>query len=1074
MEDLTGKQLGQYRVVEPLGEGGMAAVYKAYQPAMDRYVALKILPRHFASDPEFVGRFKQEAKVIAKLRHVYILPVHDFGEVDGYTYIVMPFIETGTLAERLEGQPLPLLKVRKFISQVGDALGFAHSLDIVHRDVKPSNILIDEMENCLLTDFGIAKIVEGTTKFTQTGATIGTPAYMSPEQILGEKLDGRSDIYSLGIVLFEMATGRQPFRAETPPAIFVKHLHDPLPLPRTLNPDLPESLERVILKTLDKDRANRYASAAEMVQAIKDAIPEKPRDEVTIVEPEVVPVPTVIEEEARDVIPPPPPLKEPISPEVKPAEAPRRKVPRWAYGLGVLALVALLGIFLIPKIFPGGAEKTPVPTESLPTSLPSTPVPTVVPQKLDASVKWIYSSPSVIHYLDSWGDGMATGDLNDDGFPDVAFGTKNGSVVVVNGTNGDELWSYRITTQMDAAVNVDIVDLDNDGKLEVVGAGKGYQATNQQAIITALDSSGNSLWQAQGSFEEVTDLAYGDVNFDGEMEIFASVGTYSWGGGEVLVLDGTTGVQLMSKSLGSGFPQGLDIGDIDGDGDIEIAVENYDNKVFLLDGRSLEILWSKQKSWYGRDVLIADVDGDGTEEIISGAGQVAVYDPNGNQEWKADVEEEGMDISVGDINGDGRIEVVISSGFPGVSAVFDGDGHTLWERSRSGVHVVGDVSGDGVDDIVFATISYYGIEVPYSIDAVDGDNNALWSYPMDSIFNEQGFAMILVNLDGDPTQEVLVANGTQLLALDVIREGEEIEEVAVPTQVPTSAFDFAFVSIQDDMYKLYISSSSDMNLAREIPLPPGYEIVRWPSWCGDRLYIEVDDAEEKEPQRIFIVDPFKGTHEMWQPTEPGFGNLGTPACTADGRSLAYAVFRDGRYQVEVVDLLNNRRTFSTPPMQDVHFGNPSWSANSGEFLFMGFREDMYRLWRVSAGLGHEPDELSLKKTVDGGTIYDSIYPTVSPDGLKVAFICSMEDWRLCIHDLTTWQTQWLRKITASYIEGTLSSPGTPSWSPNGEWILFASEDDGDRDIYRVRPDGSGLENLTVNWPGTELMPSWRR
>jgi serine/threonine protein kinase len=359
MEDLTGKQLGQYRVVEPLGEGGMAAVYKAYQSAMDRYVALKILPRHFASDPEFVGRFKQEAKVIAKLRHVYILPVHDFGEVDGYTYIVMPFIETGTLAERLEGQPLPLLKVRKFISQVGDALGFAHSLDIVHRDVKPSNILIDEMENCLLTDFGIAKIVEGTTKFTQTGATIGTPAYMSPEQILGEKLDGRSDIYSLGIVLFEMATGRQPFRAETPPAIFVKHLHDPLPLPRTLNPDLPESLERVILKTLDKDRANRYASAAEMVQAIKDAIPEKPRDEVTIVEPEVVPVPTVIEEEARDVIPPPPPLKEPISPEVKPAEAPRRKVPRWAYGLGVLALVALLGIFLIPKIFTGGAEKTP-------------------------------------------------------------------------------------------------------------------------------------------------------------------------------------------------------------------------------------------------------------------------------------------------------------------------------------------------------------------------------------------------------------------------------------------------------------------------------------------------------------------------------------------------------------------------------------------------------------------------------------------------------------------------------------------------------------------------------------------
>ena len=258
MEDLTGKQLGQYRIVDPLGEGGMAAVYKAYQPVMDRYVALKILPRHFASDPEFVGQFEQEAKVIAKLQHVYILPVHDFGEAEGYTYIVMPYVETGTLAEMLEGKPLPLPKIRKFASQVGAALGYAHSRDIVHRDVKPSNILIDEQENCLLTDFGIAKMVEGTSRFTQTGATIGTPAYMAPEQILGEKLDGRSDIYSLGIVLFEMATGRQPYRAETPPAIFVKHLHDPLPLPRTENPDLPEPVERVILKTLAKDRGDRY------------------------------------------------------------------------------------------------------------------------------------------------------------------------------------------------------------------------------------------------------------------------------------------------------------------------------------------------------------------------------------------------------------------------------------------------------------------------------------------------------------------------------------------------------------------------------------------------------------------------------------------------------------------------------------------------------------------------------------------------------------------------------------------------------------------------------------------------
>jgi serine/threonine-protein kinase len=295
MEDLTGKQLGQYRIVSPLGEGGMAAVYKAYQAVMDRYVALKILPRHFAADPQFVGRFEQEAKVIAKLQHVHILPVHDFGTEDGYTYIVMPYVETGTIAELLHGKPLPLKQIRKIITQVADALGHAHARGLVHRDVKPSNILIDEDGNSLLTDFGIAKMVEATIQFTQTGAILGTPAYMSPEQIKGETLDGRSDIYSLGVVMYEMATGRPPYRAETPPAIFVKHLHDPLPPPRSFNPELPQNLERVILKTLAKDQNDRYASVSEMSQAIQSAIPEVSLPETLVKTPEPDPDETIVE-----------------------------------------------------------------------------------------------------------------------------------------------------------------------------------------------------------------------------------------------------------------------------------------------------------------------------------------------------------------------------------------------------------------------------------------------------------------------------------------------------------------------------------------------------------------------------------------------------------------------------------------------------------------------------------------------------------------------------------------------------------------------------------------------------------
>lgn len=274
MEDLTGKQLGPYQVVASLGEGGMAAVYKAYQPGMERYVALKILPRHFASDPLFVGRFEQEAKVLAKLQHPHILPVFDFGQADGYTYIVMPFLQSGDLTDLLRGSALSLAQIRRIISQVGDALDYAHAHGLIHRDVKPSNVLLDERGNCLLTDFGIAKILEGGSKLTATGGIIGTPAYMSPEQGLGEKVDGRSDIYALGIVLYEMATGRVPYQAETPMAIMIKHLNDPLPPPRRLNPALPEVIERVILKALAKQPQDRYATAGEMVRALQAAIPE--------------------------------------------------------------------------------------------------------------------------------------------------------------------------------------------------------------------------------------------------------------------------------------------------------------------------------------------------------------------------------------------------------------------------------------------------------------------------------------------------------------------------------------------------------------------------------------------------------------------------------------------------------------------------------------------------------------------------------------------------------------------------------------------------------------------------------
>lgn len=274
---MIGRTLGNYRIVEQIGMGGMATVYKAYDPDTDRHVALKTLPQQYSHDEAFRERFRREAKAIARLEHIHILPVHAYGESDGTAYMVMRYMKTGTLGDRIRQGGLSLEECSRLLKQMADGLDYAHSQGIIHRDIKPSNILVDDHGNTYITDFGIAKMIEGATLDLTGDNILGTPAYMSPEQCRGEKnLTPASDIYSLGIVLYEMVTGRTPFQAETPLAVIHMQLTEPLPLPRILKPDIPEAVENVILKALSKDPALRYPSCNAMAQAFDKAIKEKP------------------------------------------------------------------------------------------------------------------------------------------------------------------------------------------------------------------------------------------------------------------------------------------------------------------------------------------------------------------------------------------------------------------------------------------------------------------------------------------------------------------------------------------------------------------------------------------------------------------------------------------------------------------------------------------------------------------------------------------------------------------------------------------------------------------------------
>jgi serine/threonine protein kinase len=385
-------KFGRYEIRQEIGRGGMATVYLAYDPRFRRTVALKALPRQFTHDPMFRTRFEREAQTIAALEHPAIVPVHDFGEENGQPFIVMRYMSGGSLSDRLQKGGLNLPATAAILERVASALDRAHGLGVIHRDLKPGNILFDQYQDAYLADFGIVKLAEATAALTGSGL-VGTPAYMSPEQVKGEEIDGRSDIYTLGVILYEMLSGSQPYEATTPMGVLFKHVHDPVPKILDKMKDLPPQLDTIISQAMAKNVNDRFQTAGELAATVTVVAQQQPDDApATVVtsppESEVTPPPTqemergietevstrfrqekaddkqdepVVEAETSIVAPvaeesqaEPVPAEHLMPTEVLPPEESEKvmpvevreksfRLPKWAWGLvGVVILVSLL------------------------------------------------------------------------------------------------------------------------------------------------------------------------------------------------------------------------------------------------------------------------------------------------------------------------------------------------------------------------------------------------------------------------------------------------------------------------------------------------------------------------------------------------------------------------------------------------------------------------------------------------------------------------------------------------------------------------------------------------------------
>jgi serine/threonine-protein kinase len=500
-----GQSFGSYVIEEQIGEGGMGVVYKARQPEMGRPVAIKVLSAEALKVSNILERFKREVDMIAQLEHPHILPVYDYGQVNGSPFIVTRYLAGGSLSSQLRQGTVSQAQLLKCLEQVASALDYAHSLNVIHRDIKPANILFDERGNAYLADFGLAKTMEGSRDLTATGGVLGTPAYMSPEQARGDRLDGRTDVYALAVIAYEALAGRLPYQGETTWELIGKHITEPVPSIRSVAPDLPEAVDLVLSAAMAKDREQRPTQPGELVRLLRAALAGASRQSLAEGLPPSVRQRTLAEpglptKMGTGVI---------TAAEPQPAPRPAARLPLALWVVGAIAILGLVAVVILG----GGAlllarqsrpEVATYPVGDSPRAL-----------AFDGQSVW------VANFFDATVARLAAGDCADsDGECGQALGTYNvpdppvalaydgqslwvastvsGALTRLDPANGQELARFALPALPSAMIHHDdslwLVNQFTDTILQVDGNGQQVSQHQVGQGPFGLVFAGESLW----------------------------------------------------------------------------------------------------------------------------------------------------------------------------------------------------------------------------------------------------------------------------------------------------------------------------------------------------------------------------------------------------------------------------------------------------------------------------------------------------------------------------------------------------------------------------------------------------